>query len=128
MSEFELAALRRHTTYLSARLRGVITTGFTGEAAPGLLAYVVRVPGNGRPDRDAFKRALRARGVQCEVPVQTPLHWTRAFHTAQSLPETERASAECLSLLLRPRMTKRELQKIVSGCNALGGLLMEPAC
>ncbi|MGK5639816.1 DegT/DnrJ/EryC1/StrS family aminotransferase [Streptomyces sp. URMC 126] len=124
-------ALQRHRSnaaYLDGRLTGVLTP----RTAPGVEhryhAYVVRVPGNGRPDRDAFARALRARGVRCSVPVTTPVHRTPAYAPDGygpdvRLPETERAAEQCLALPVDAGMTRRELRQVVSACNALGGLL-----
>ncbi|UGY95256.1 DegT/DnrJ/EryC1/StrS family aminotransferase [Streptomyces gobiensis] len=123
-------AVRRQqcAAYLDARLTGVIPPYVAQGVEHSYEQYVVRVPGNGRPDRDAFKRALRARGVSCHVPIQTPAHRTREFRADVWLPETERAADQSLALPIQASMTRRELQRIVSACNALGGLLMEPAC
>ncbi|MCI0385353.1 DegT/DnrJ/EryC1/StrS family aminotransferase [Streptomyces sp. CNQ085] len=128
VSSVETARRRQHADFLSARLTGVIVPRAAAGVRHGYEQYVVRVPGNGRPDRDAFKHALRARGVCCHVPVRTPVHRLPEFRTDVRLPETERAVGECLALPLEASMTRRELQRIVSACNALGGLLMEPAC
>ncbi|WP_198351790.1 DegT/DnrJ/EryC1/StrS family aminotransferase [Streptomyces typhae] len=117
------AQRRAYTTYLNGRLTGVITPGGN---APHSDQYVVRVPGNGRPDRDAFARAVRARGVDCHVPVKTPLHRTPKYWRDVDLPETERAADETLALPVDASLTRRELQRIVSACNSLGGLL-QPA-
>ncbi|MEU7165609.1 DegT/DnrJ/EryC1/StrS family aminotransferase [Streptomyces morookaense] len=112
-----------HAAYLDARLTGLLTP----PVAPGVRhryhSYVVRVPGNGRPDRDAFARALRSRGVRCHVPVQTPVHRMPAFRRELWLAETERAADVCLALPVGEEMSRRELQRVVSVCNALGGLL-----
>ncbi|MFI9201660.1 DegT/DnrJ/EryC1/StrS family aminotransferase [Streptomyces sp. NPDC053048] len=112
-----------NAAYLTSRLTGVVTP----VTAPGVVhrydSYVVRVPGNGRPDRDAFARALRARGVRCRVPVQTPVHRMPSFRRELWLPETERAADECLALPVEEEMTRRELQRLVSVCNGLGGLV-----
>ncbi|MFF1698508.1 DegT/DnrJ/EryC1/StrS family aminotransferase [Streptomyces sp. NPDC058257] len=120
----ELAQRRGHATYLSGRLGGVITPD--GVEGHSYQQYVVRVPGNGRPDRDAFARAVRAKGVDCRVPVKTPVHRTPKFWRDVYLPETERAADETLSLPVGASMSRRELQRVVSACNALGGLL-QPA-
>jgi dTDP-4-amino-4,6-dideoxygalactose transaminase len=114
--------------YLDVRLRGVVIPTVALGVEHAYTEYVVRVPGNGRPDRDAFKWALRARGVDCYVPVKTPTHRMPEFRTDARLPESERAADETLALSVRASMTKRELQRVVSACNGLGGLLMEPAC
>ncbi|MFE2160699.1 DegT/DnrJ/EryC1/StrS family aminotransferase [Streptomyces lydicus] len=119
------AELRRtHAAYLDGRLNGVWTpkpaAGHTYEQ------YVVRVPGNGRPDRDAFARTLRGKGVACRVPVLAPVYRMPGLRRDVFLPETERAVDETLALPVHAGMSRRELQKMVSACNALGGLL-QPA-
>jgi dTDP-4-amino-4,6-dideoxygalactose transaminase len=120
----EIAQRRERAAYLDARLRGVRTPD--GGDGHTYQQYVVRVPGNGRPDRDAFARALRGRGVECRVPVKTPLHRLPEFRRCVSLPQTELAADETLALPVDASLTKRDMQRIVSACNALGGLL-QPA-
>lgn len=120
----EIAQRRQRAAYLDAKLKGVLTPD--GGDGHTYQQYVVRVPGNGRPDRDAFARAVRARGVECRVPVKTPVHRLPEFRRCVSLPETERAADETLALPVDASLTKRDMQRIVSACNALGGLL-QPA-
>ncbi|WP_405776541.1 DegT/DnrJ/EryC1/StrS family aminotransferase [Streptomyces sp. NBC_00859] len=120
----EVQQRRSHAGYLGDRLTGVRTP--VHHAAHTYQRYVVRVPGNGRPDRDAFAQALRRRGVGCEVPVTTPVHRMPAFRRDVRLPETERAADETLALPVHGPLRRRELQRMVSSCNALGGLL-QPA-
>jgi dTDP-4-amino-4,6-dideoxygalactose transaminase len=119
-----LAQRRSHAAYLDQRLSGVITP--IGSEQHTYQQYVVRVPGNGRPDRDAFARAIRARGVDGRVPVKTPLHRIPGFRRDVCLPETERATDDTLALPVDASLSRREMQRIVSACNALGGLL-QPA-
>ena len=120
----EIAQRRQRASYLDAKLKGVRTPD--GGDGHTYQQYVVRVPGNGRPDRDAFARAVRAKGVECRVPVKTPVHRLPEFRRCVSLPETERAADETLALPVDASLTKRDMQRIVSACNALGGLL-QPA-
>jgi dTDP-4-amino-4,6-dideoxygalactose transaminase len=120
----EVAQRRERAAYLDARLRGVRTPD--GGDGHTYQQYVVRVPGNGRPDRDAFARALRGRGIECRVPVRTPLHRMPEFRRCVSLPQTELAADETLALPVDASLTKRDLQRMVAACNALGGLL-QPA-
>ncbi|MEU6354336.1 DegT/DnrJ/EryC1/StrS family aminotransferase [Streptomyces sp. NPDC047072] len=120
----EIAQRRERACYLDGKLRGVRTPD--GGDGHTYQQYVVRVPGNGRPDRDAFARALRGKGVDCRVPVKTPVHRLPEFRRCVSLPETERASDETLALPVEAALTKRDMQRIVGACNALGGLL-QPA-
>ncbi|MGW0138972.1 DegT/DnrJ/EryC1/StrS family aminotransferase [Streptomyces calvus] len=120
----EIAQRRERAAYLDAKLRGVRTP--EGGVGHTYQQYVVRVPGNGRPDRDAFARAIRAKGIECRVPVKTPVHRLPEFRRCVSLPETERAADETLALPVDATLTKRDMQRIASACNALGGLL-QPA-
>ncbi|MEU4145888.1 DegT/DnrJ/EryC1/StrS family aminotransferase [Streptomyces parvulus] len=120
----EIARRRERAAYLDGKLRGVRTPDW-GDGHT-YQQYVVRVPGNGRPDRDAFARAVRGRGVDCRVPVKTPVHRLPGFRRCVSLPETERAVDETLALPVDASLTRRDMQRIVSACNALGGLL-QPA-
>ncbi|MFF3500095.1 DegT/DnrJ/EryC1/StrS family aminotransferase [Streptomyces sp. NPDC003247] len=117
----EVARRRERAAFLDARLRGVRTPD--GGDGHTYQQYVVRVPGNGRPDRDAFARALRTKGVECRVPVKTPLHRLPEFRRCVTLPQTELAADETLALPVDASLTKRDMQRIVGACNALGGLL-----
>lgn len=120
----EVAQRRERACYLDGKLRGVRTPD--GGDGHTYQQYVVRVPGNGRPDRDAFARALRSKGVDCRVPVKTPVHRLPEFRRCVSLPETELAADETLALPVDASLTKRDMQRVVAACNALGGLL-QPA-
>ncbi len=123
----EILRRQANAAYLDGKLRGVLTPPVSPGVEHTYQQYVVRVPGNGRPDRDAFARTLRSRGVVCHVPVQTPAHRTARFRRDLWLAETERAADECLALPVDPTMSRRELQRVVSACNALGGLLESAA-
>ncbi|MET8614288.1 DegT/DnrJ/EryC1/StrS family aminotransferase [Streptomyces misionensis] len=120
----ETAQRRERAAYLDAKLKGVRTPD--GGDGHTYQQYVVRVPGNGRPDRDAFARALRAKRVDCRVPVKTPVHRLPEFRRNVSLPQTELAADETLALPVEATLTKREMQRIAAACNTLGGLL-QPA-
>ncbi|MEV5282209.1 DegT/DnrJ/EryC1/StrS family aminotransferase [Streptomyces sp. NPDC052811] len=125
VADGEMGQRRARARYLDRRLVGVETPA----AAEGhrYQRYVVRVPGNGRPDRDAFARLLRRRGVACEVPVPIPVHRMREFRRdGWMLAETERAADETLALPALDGLSEPELRRLVSVCNALGGLL-QPA-
>ncbi|KNB51371.1 DegT/DnrJ/EryC1/StrS family aminotransferase [Streptomyces caatingaensis] len=114
---------RENAAQLDAGLTGVLTPVVSPGVEHRFDAYVVRVPGNGRPDRDAFARALRLRGVDCRVPVRTPVHRMPAYRRDVRLPHTERAADECLALPVDAGLSRSELHRIISACNALGGLL-----
>ncbi len=61
--------------------------------------------------------------------MKTPVHRMPGFPAVWlSLPETERAVDETLALPVEAALTKRDMQRIVSACNALGGLLQAAFC
>jgi dTDP-4-amino-4,6-dideoxygalactose transaminase len=82
--------------------------------------YTVRIAG-GR--RDAVKSQLAAAGVGSEIYYPVPLHLQKCFQTLGygpgSLPETERAAREVLSLPIFPELTSGELSTVVSRLTAI---------
>ncbi len=117
------ARRRAHARVLDSALNGVLVPEVAAGARHVYQRYVVRVPGNGRPDRDAFAKALAARGVDAGIPVTTPVHRLPAYRSGAHLPRTERAAAETLALPVHPTLTQKDVDRIVAACNGLGGLL-----
>lgn len=76
--------------------------------------YTVRVP-NGQ--RNAVKQRLADAGVGSEVYYPIPLHQQECFrylgYRTGSLPETERAAAEVLSLPIFPELTADEQHTVI---------------
>lgn len=121
-----VARQRASCRYLDSALTGVVVPHVEPGAHHVYHRYTVRIPGNGRPDRDAFALALAARGVRARVSIPTPLHRIPANRTRVSgayLPRTEAAAGETLSLPVHPGLTERELERMASACNSLGGVL-----
>lgn len=121
-----VARQRANCRYLDSALTGVVVPYVEPGAHHVYHRYTVRVPGNGRPDRDAFALALAAKGVRARVSIPTPLHRlavNRARVAGAYLPRTEAAAGETLSLPVHPNLKERELERMASVCNVLGGLL-----
>lgn len=118
-----IARRRAHARFLDSALTGVIVP----YAEPGVRhlysQYAVRIPGNGRPDRDAFAAALAKKGVRATVSVPVPVHRMPAHRSGTVLPQTELVAADSLSLPVHSGITQRELTHVADACNALGGLL-----
>ena len=76
--------------------------------------FTIRVPG-GR--RDAMRQFLASRNVGSEIYYPLPLHEQECFRSvkqrAGSLPETERAAKEVLSLPIFPGMRVDEQERVV---------------
>lgn len=126
----DVKARQARARFLDARLTGLRTPFVEPGVEHRYEQYVVRVPGNGRPDRDAFAQALRGRGVPCHVPVPVPAHRAPGLQAVPPpvLPHTERAAAESLALPVTATTERRQLLRIASACRSLGGLVREPAC
>lgn len=77
--------------------------------------YTIRIPGN---RRDAVKAQLSQVGIGCEVYYPVPLHMQECFRSLGygpgTLPHTERAAAEVLSLPVFPEMTSAEQDLVVA--------------
>lgn len=118
-----VARRRAHARFLDSALKGVVVP-YTEPGAYHLYhRYTVRVPGNGRPDRDAFAAALAVRGVRATVSVPVPVHRMPAHRSGAVLPQTELVAADSLSLPVHSGLSQRELTHVADVCNRLGGLI-----
>jgi len=80
--------------------------------------YTVRIQG----DRDEAVRKLRERGIGVRVYYPLPVHQQPVYQGlgyGDSLPVTERASSEVLSLPIHPALTREDLDRIVEAVEAL---------
>jgi dTDP-4-amino-4,6-dideoxygalactose transaminase len=79
--------------------------------------YVIR-----HPRRDALRSHLAARGIATSIHFPLPVHLHSGFANlagfSGSLPETEAAAREVLTLPLFPGMREDELQQVVDAVNA----------
>jgi dTDP-4-amino-4,6-dideoxygalactose transaminase len=66
------------------------------------------------PERDRIREHLRAAGVETMIHYAHPLHQQPAYHTAQTLPETERWAAQVMSLPLNSTLTDEQQEYVIS--------------
>jgi perosamine synthetase len=111
------ARRQENAAFLSANLEGVVPPVVAPGAVHVFHQYTVRVP----YDRDEMARALHAEhGIGTGTFYSTPCHLLPPFFGGGPwLPETERAARECLSLPVGPTLTQGDLDRIVTGVNAL---------
>lgn len=105
------AARQRNAAFYTGRLSGV-----SGYVPPTAKAgnehiwnqYTVRVVGAGR--RDALRQHLTTAGIGAEIYYPLPLHQQECFaHLPKvSLPVTEKAAAEVISVPVFPELTESE--------------------
>ncbi len=73
--------------------------------------YVIRTPA-----RDALREHLQAEGIGTGLHYPVPLHLQKPYaslgYRAGSLPVTERAAAQCLSLPMFPEMTQTQVGRV----------------
>ncbi len=78
--------------------------------------FVIRVR-----DRDTFRARLRDRGVATLIHYPTPIPRQIAYSefatTMLSLPETDHACREILSLPMFPELTELEVKSVIEACN-----------
>jgi perosamine synthetase len=107
---------RGNAAFLDARLTSLRPAPVAAGVRHVYHQYTVRVPGN----RDAVQERLRARGVASAVYYPTPIHRLKPYlSTDRDLPETDRASAEVLSLPVHPSLSASDLDRIVAAVNGL---------
>lgn len=66
------------------------------------------------PARDVLKAHLESQGIHCGVLYPVPVHQQPAYRQAISLPETERACREVLSLPLHGGVTSEDVARVVA--------------
>lgn len=112
------AKRRANAKFLSENLKGVVTPHVPEGYAHVFHQYTIRVP-DGK--RDALRAHLQEKGVGSEVYYPVPIHkqnfYVKELGYNQSLPETEKAAAEVLSLPVHAGLTPSDLEVIVSAVN-----------
>lgn len=100
---------------------GGITTPFVDAANTSIYnQYTIRTP-----KRDALQAHLRDKGIGHAVYYPMPLHLQPCFayleYREGQCPESERASAEVLSLPVYPELTRAQLDEVVSAVRSFFG-------
>jgi len=111
-------ARQANAHYLSAHLKGVMVPAVPAECKHVYHQYTIRVP-DGK--RDALRTHLQEKEVGSEVYYPVPVH-QQSFYVSDlgyhvSLPESERAAMEVLSLPIHPSLTQADLETIVAAVN-----------
>ena len=74
-------------------------------------------------DRDALQAALQEKGIQTGIHYPMPVHLQPAYaelvQMPQSLPESEKAAAEVLSLPVFPELTDEQIQRVTTALTSL---------
>ena len=108
-----------NAAFLTAHLEGVGTPTVAAGATHVYHQYTIRVP----EGRDRVQQVLKDEyGVGSGVYYPIPNHQLaslRHFAPGLSLPETDRAAAEVLSLPVHPSLSRGDLERIVSAVNAI---------
>ena len=72
-------------------------------------------------NRESVVERLSDLGVSSSVYYPTPIHRLPSFQLNLDLPVTEDVASRCLSLPVHPKLSKRDLKKIVSSLNSVIG-------
>ncbi|HWP09424.1 MAG TPA: DegT/DnrJ/EryC1/StrS family aminotransferase [Polyangiaceae bacterium] len=116
---------REHAAYLDRHLEGVGLPSVRPGSEHVYHQYTVRLPAG--VERRSFLERLRVDGIEARVYYATPIHREPAFerdgeYRSLSLPETERACREVVSLPVHPGLTLDEVARVAraasSACRA----------
>lgn len=114
------AKRRANAEYLTKHITSVVTPKVKPEYDHVWHQYTIRLDG-GR-DRDTAVKQLNEAGVGTGIFYPVPVHqqsYFRAMFGDQSLPVTEKAAKEVISLPVHPQLFQNDLEVIVSEVNKL---------
>ena len=109
-----------NAAHLSQYLQGVTSPTVPDGYEHVFHQYTIRV-GNGK--RDQMIEHLRDNGVGCGVYYPVPIHQQNLYKDLgynQSLPESEKAAQEVISLPVHPALSGSDLETIISVVNEFG--------
>ncbi|HKW24226.1 MAG TPA: DegT/DnrJ/EryC1/StrS family aminotransferase [Terriglobales bacterium] len=106
---------------LLKRLPKIVTPGLGGWGEHVFHQYTIRIP-----ERDAVQKALSEQGITTGIYYPVPLHLQPAYaslaYKSGSLPESERAAAEVLSLPIYQELSHDQIAQVVrtlSDCTSI---------
>jgi dTDP-4-amino-4,6-dideoxygalactose transaminase len=107
-----------NASYLSAHLRGVAVPFIPDDCEHVFHQYTIRVP---CADRDEMIKYLREHGIgpgiYYPIPIHKQAYYMHELGYEQTLPESERAAEDVLSLPVHPALSEQDLDTIVSAVN-----------
>jgi dTDP-4-amino-4,6-dideoxygalactose transaminase len=113
--EYHNARRQKHADQYARALAGipqVVLPACASQRTHVHHVYAIRVP-----NRNAFIRALEARGVGCGIHYPTPVHLQEAYaslgHHRGDFPVAERCAAEFVSLPMYPELTAYQIAAVV---------------
>jgi perosamine synthetase len=108
-----------------AELHGVITPRVRPGVTHVYHQYTIRVR-----ERDAFAEELKAHGVGNAIYYPIPVHRQKPFlalgYGSESLPVTDRLTAEVLSIPVHPSLSDDEVTTVIEAVNATAAELEPP--
>jgi dTDP-4-amino-4,6-dideoxygalactose transaminase len=112
------AQRQANAEFMNRNLKGVITPFVPEQQSHVFHQYTVRVT-DGR--RDALRTHLNEKGIGSEVYYPVPIHqqifYVKDLGYKDSLPETEKAAQQVLSLPVHPGLSSADLELIVETVN-----------
>lgn len=119
----QLKKIDRYTSYrvenakfLSENLENVVVPSVPKGYKHVYHQYTIRVEGH---DRDRFAQELEKQGIGSGVYYPTPIHRLPSFNRKDKLPVTELVTKQVLSLPVHPKLSARDLQRIVIAVNKI---------
>ena len=118
LSRIDEIQQRRHdlaAIYEQGLSNRIATPYVAPEAVHGYHQYTIRVP-----QRNSVTRSLEDRGVGYAIYYPIPIHLRDTYRDARvSLPDTEAAANEVLSLPMRPDLTDAEQEVVIATVNGV---------
>ena len=112
----------KHARYLTENLRGVVTPVVPEGSRHVFHQYTIRMRNGKRDDLIAYlKEHEIGSGIYYPVPIHKQTFYMQELGYDLSMPESERAAAEVLSLPVHPGLSQADLDTIVGAVNEFTG-------